>query len=46
MDSVTQKNAAMVEETNAISHRLSNGSDRLFGLVSQFRTERIEKAAA
>ena len=46
MDSVTQKNAAMVEETNAITHRLSNGSDRLFDLVSQFRTEQTERAAA
>ena len=36
MDQVTQKNAAMVEETSAATHKLSSEADHLFGLVSRF----------
>ncbi|WP_425349631.1 methyl-accepting chemotaxis protein, partial [Hoeflea olei] len=36
MDQVTQQNAAMVEETNAVTHRLSSGAATLDGLVRQF----------
>ena len=38
MDSVTQRNAAMVEQTTAASHSLSSEADALVTLVSQFRT--------
>ncbi|MEP3196317.1 MAG: methyl-accepting chemotaxis protein [Lentilitoribacter sp.] len=38
MDQVTQSNAAMVEETNAVTHRLSAETETLSQLVSQFRT--------
>ncbi len=38
MDQVTQSNAAMVEETNAVTHRLSAETETLAQLVSQFRT--------
>jgi methyl-accepting chemotaxis protein len=37
MDQVTQKNAAMVEESTAASHALSQEADRLSELVGQFR---------
>jgi methyl-accepting chemotaxis protein len=37
MDQVTQQNAAMVEQTTAVTHRLSNGAAALDGLVGQFR---------
>ncbi|MGF9565491.1 methyl-accepting chemotaxis protein [Neorhizobium sp. JUb45] len=36
MDQVTQKNAAMVEETSAATHKLSSEANHLFGLVSRF----------
>ncbi|MEB2844752.1 HAMP domain-containing protein [Rhizobiales bacterium RZME27] len=36
MDQVTQKNAAMVEETSAATHKLSSEASHLFGLVSRF----------
>ena len=36
MDQMTQKNAAMVEETTAVTHRLSSGAASLDGLVRQF----------
>lgn len=36
MDQVTQQNAAMVEETTAVTHRLTSGAASLSGLVSQF----------
>ena len=37
MDQVTQKNAAMVEETNAASHTLATDADNLIRLVGQFQ---------
>ena len=37
MDQVTQQNAAMVEETTAVTHRLSDESNRLTSLVQRFR---------
>lgn len=36
MDQVTQQNAAMVEETTAVTHRLSGGAASLDNLVRQF----------
>ena len=36
MDNLTQKNAAMVEETNAATHNLSDVSANLAALVSRF----------
>jgi len=38
MDQVTQQNAAMVEESTAASHSLSQEADVLAGSVSRFRT--------
>jgi methyl-accepting chemotaxis protein len=37
MDQVTQKNAAMVEETSAATHKLSHEADTLFSLLSHFK---------
>ncbi len=37
MDEVTQKNAAMVEETTAASHSLAQETEQLSSLVGQFR---------
>ncbi|WP_237371787.1 methyl-accepting chemotaxis protein [Rhizobium sp. SL42] len=37
MDQFTQKNAAMVEEATAVTHRLGESARNLAGLVSQFR---------
>ena len=37
MDQFTQKNAAMVEEATAVTHRLADSARNLGGLVSQFR---------
>ncbi len=37
MDQMTQKNAAMVEETNAASHTLASDADNLIRLVGQFQ---------
>ena len=45
MDQVTQRNAAMVEETNAVTHRLSEEADKLKGLVGQFQTEKTANRA-
>ncbi len=39
MDQVTQQNAAMVEETTAVTHRLSDESTRLASLVQRFRLD-------
>lgn len=36
MDQFTQKNAAMVEETTAVSYRLSESSNTLVSLIGQF----------
>jgi methyl-accepting chemotaxis protein len=38
MDSMTQQNAAMVEESNAAARNLSSGADDLVEKVSRFRT--------
>lgn len=37
MDQVTQKNAAMVEETSAATHKLSHEATTLFSLLSHFK---------
>ena len=37
MDQVTQRNAAMVEETSAATHKLSNEAGHLVTLVSRFK---------
>jgi len=37
MDQFTQKNAAMVEETTAVTHRLADSAQNLAGLIGQFR---------
>jgi methyl-accepting chemotaxis protein len=39
MDQVTQQNAAMVEETTAVTHRLSDESAKLATLVKSFRLD-------
>lgn len=38
MDQVTQQNAAMVEESTAASHSLTNEADELMGLIARFQT--------
>ncbi|MBE7219347.1 MAG: PAS domain-containing protein [Caulobacteraceae bacterium] len=38
MDQVTQKNAAMVEETTAAAHSLARDSQELAGIVARFKT--------
>lgn len=38
MDQVTQQNAAMVEQTTAASHSLTQETEHLSGLVRQFKT--------
>ncbi|MBT9372076.1 methyl-accepting chemotaxis protein [Rhizobium sp. CSW-27] len=45
MDQVTQRNAAMVEETSAATHRLSQQANGLFTLISRFNigTEAVER---
>jgi methyl-accepting chemotaxis protein len=52
MDHMTQKNAAMVEETNAATRQLANEADTLMMLVEQFKLStdrqpggRMERAA-
>ncbi len=39
MDETTQKNASMVEESNAASHSLSQETSQLASLVEQFQVE-------
>jgi len=39
MDETTQKNATMVEESNAASHSLSQETSQLASLVEQFQVE-------
>ena len=46
MDQFTQKNAAMVEETTAVTHRLADSATALSGLVGQFRTSASGPASA
>ena len=38
LEAATQQNAAMVEETNALTYSLGSGSDKLGALVIRFRT--------
>ena len=45
MDQVTQHNAAMVEETSAVTHKLKNEADGLAGLVARFRTGEAARPA-
>jgi methyl-accepting chemotaxis protein len=40
MDQLTQQNAAMVEETNAATHGLSDVSSNLAALVSRFNVQK------
>ncbi|MFQ6158652.1 methyl-accepting chemotaxis protein [Sinorhizobium meliloti] len=40
MDQVTQRNAAMVEEANAATHKLSAEADNLASLIAYFKVER------
>ncbi|WEK57862.1 MAG: methyl-accepting chemotaxis protein [Candidatus Brevundimonas phytovorans] len=46
MDQVTQQNAAMVEESTAASHSLSQEADTLAASVSRFRTGHASAPAA
>ena len=46
MDQFTQKNAAMVEEATAVTHRLADSARNLAGLVSQFRMAGAATSAA
>jgi methyl-accepting chemotaxis protein len=45
MDQFTQKNAAMVEEATAVTHRLADSARVLAGLIGQFRTNEAARAA-
>ncbi len=45
MDQATQKNAAMVEETNAASHALAGDAENLAQLVGQFQIREGARAA-
>jgi methyl-accepting chemotaxis protein len=45
MDQMTQANAAMVEEANAMSQQLAHEGDHLMQLVSQFRLNSEERHA-
>ena len=46
MDQMTQRNAAMVEESTAASRLLANDAERLHGLVLQFRLGQSPKVEA
>ena len=46
MDQVTQQNAAMVEESTAASHGLTNEADALAQLISFFQTDASDARAA
>jgi methyl-accepting chemotaxis protein len=46
IDQVTQKNAAMSEETNAASRSLAEDSGELVQLVSRFKIGEIETRAS
>ena len=45
MDQLTQKNAAMAEETTAESHGLSNEAEQLATLISMFRIEPVDQGS-
>ena len=42
MDQVTQQNAAMVEQSTAATHSLSQETEQLSGLIGQFQIGRTE----
>ncbi|MBB4611994.1 methyl-accepting chemotaxis protein [Novosphingobium taihuense] len=42
LDTLTQQNAAMVEESNAAAHQLARAAEELRELVSRFRTSRSD----
>jgi methyl-accepting chemotaxis protein len=46
MDQVTQRNAAMVEETTAVTHRLSDEATGLTSLVKRFQLAEAGSAPA
>ena len=46
MDQVTQQNAAMVEESTAASHSMTQDAQELFRLVGKFRTEMESEGAS
>ncbi len=46
MDTVTQQNAAMVEEANAAARNLANEADMLANQIGRFRLDRTSPAAA
>jgi len=46
LDQVTQENAAMVEESNAAAHALTDDTRRIADLVAHFRTGASEQAPA
>jgi hypothetical protein len=46
MDETTQKNATMVEESNAASHSLSQETSQLAKLVEQFQVDGRDAQAA
>ncbi len=45
MDQFTQKNAAMVEETTAVTHRLADNATAAVGLLGQFKVPARETGA-
>jgi len=45
MDQFTQRNAAMVEETTAVTHRLADSASALAGMVGQFRMSGASQTA-
>ncbi|MDQ0457042.1 methyl-accepting chemotaxis protein [Rhizobium paknamense] len=46
MDQFTQKNAAMVEETTAVTHKLAESAVNLVGLIGQFKVADMGMGAA
>ncbi|KQS65278.1 chemotaxis protein [Rhizobium sp. Leaf371] len=46
MDKVTQQNAAMVQEANAATHRLSTEAENLAQMIGHFRLDQARPAAA
>ena len=45
LDTLTQQNAAMVEESNAAAHQLARAAEELRQLVSRFRTSQFDTTA-
>ncbi|UIY26789.1 hypothetical protein LZK76_30990 (plasmid) [Rhizobium leguminosarum] len=45
MDKMTQRNAAMVEETTAATTQLAGEADDLMSLVGQFKLQAVNKAS-